>query len=98
MLLLRLPGSFLLRYADRQFLALLFQEPPRRTRFELQDGTPNASEEVFSSLDEIPMDVNHAHAAEEAIELFFGFPHASQRNHEKLHLNGYRSGSFRLLD
>ena len=94
---LRLPGSFLLRYADRQFLALLFQEPPRRTRFELQDGTPKR-EGVFSPLDEIPMDVNHAHAAEEAIELFFGFAHASQGNHEKLHLNGHRSGSFLLLD
>jgi hypothetical protein len=28
----RLPGSFLLRVAARTFLALLFQEPPRRTR------------------------------------------------------------------
>jgi len=33
-LLLRLPGVSLLRLADRQFLALLFQLPPRRTRFE----------------------------------------------------------------
>jgi len=33
MVSLRLSGAFLLRYADRQFLALLFQEPPRRTRF-----------------------------------------------------------------
>ena len=33
-LLLRLPGSFLLRFAARQFLALLFQEPPRLTRLE----------------------------------------------------------------
>lgn len=32
MLLLRLPGSLLLRFADRQFLALLFQLPPRLTR------------------------------------------------------------------
>jgi hypothetical protein len=31
---LRLPGSFLLRYAERQFWALSFQEPPRMTRFE----------------------------------------------------------------
>jgi hypothetical protein len=30
--LFRLPGSFLLRLAERQFLALLFQLPPRRTR------------------------------------------------------------------
>jgi hypothetical protein len=33
-LLLRLPGVFLLRLAERQFLALLFQLPPRLTRFE----------------------------------------------------------------
>ena len=32
MLLLRLSGVFLLRLAARVFLALLFQEPPRRTR------------------------------------------------------------------
>jgi hypothetical protein len=32
MLLLRLPGAFLLRLAARQFLALLFQAPPRKTR------------------------------------------------------------------
>ncbi len=32
---LRLPGSFLLRFADRQFLALLFQLPPRITWEEL---------------------------------------------------------------
>ena len=34
MLLLRLPGVLLLRFADRQFCALLFQLPPRLTRFE----------------------------------------------------------------
>ncbi len=33
-LLLRLPGSLLLRLAERQFCALLFQLPPRSTRFE----------------------------------------------------------------
>ncbi len=32
MVLLRLSGSFLLRLAERQFLPLLFQEPPRTTR------------------------------------------------------------------
>ena len=32
MLLLRLSGLFLLRFAERRFLALLFQEPPRSTR------------------------------------------------------------------
>ena len=34
MLLLRLEGSLLLRFAERQFLPLLFQLPPRRTRFD----------------------------------------------------------------
>ena len=33
-LLLRFDGLFLLRFADRQFLAVLFQLPPRLTRFE----------------------------------------------------------------
>ena len=33
-LLFRLPGELLLRFADRQFLGLLFQLPPRFTRFE----------------------------------------------------------------
>jgi hypothetical protein len=33
-LLSRLPGSFLLRFAARQFLASLIQLPPRITRFE----------------------------------------------------------------
>jgi hypothetical protein len=34
MLLLRLSGSKLLRFEERQFWALLFQLPPRTTRFE----------------------------------------------------------------
>jgi hypothetical protein len=34
MLLLRLSGLFLLRFATRQFSGLLFQLPPRITRFE----------------------------------------------------------------
>ena len=34
MLLLRLSGQLLLRLAERRFLALLFQLPPRITRFE----------------------------------------------------------------
>lgn len=38
--LLRLSGLFLLRFAERQFLALLFQLPPRITRFEPQVTTP----------------------------------------------------------
>ena len=33
MLSFRLPGSFAFRAAARTFRALLFQEPPRRTRF-----------------------------------------------------------------
>jgi hypothetical protein len=32
MLLLRLPRSFALRYAERAFCALLIHEPPRSTR------------------------------------------------------------------
>ena len=39
-LLFRLSGVFLLRFADRQFLALLFQLPPRFTRFEPHDRSP----------------------------------------------------------
>jgi hypothetical protein len=39
-LLLRLSGSFLLRFAERRFLGLLFQEPPRLTR--LREGTGQA--------------------------------------------------------
>ena len=34
MLLFLLSGQLLLRFADRQFLPLLFQLPPRFTRFE----------------------------------------------------------------
>lgn len=34
MLLFRFVGSLLLRLADRQFSAVLFQLPPRFTRFE----------------------------------------------------------------
>jgi len=39
-LLFRFDGSFLLRFADRQFLAVLFQLPPRITRFEPHDRSP----------------------------------------------------------
>lgn len=38
--LFRLFGLFLLRFAERQFLALLSQLPPRITRFEPQVTTP----------------------------------------------------------
>ena len=37
---LRFSGSFLLRLAVRQLRALLFQEPPRKTRAEPSDGYP----------------------------------------------------------
>ena len=39
-LLLRLPGLLLFRFAERQFFALLFQLPPRFTRFEPSDQVP----------------------------------------------------------
>ena len=50
-LLLRLPGVFLLRFADRQFLALLFQLPPRLTRSDPDEGPKgsNCGIEVKSS-------------------------------------------------
>lgn len=41
-LLFRLDGSFLLRFAERQFLASLFQLPPRYTRFTPYDRSPGA--------------------------------------------------------
>ncbi len=37
-LVFRLSGVFLLRFADRQFLALLLQLPPRFTRLEPDEG------------------------------------------------------------
>lgn len=37
-LLFSLSGVFLLRFATRQLLALLFQLPPRFTRFEPDEG------------------------------------------------------------
>jgi hypothetical protein len=40
MLLFRLAGLFLLRFAERQFWASLFQEPPRSTRFSPFDPRP----------------------------------------------------------
>jgi hypothetical protein len=39
-LLLRFVGSFLLSFDDWQFLAVLFQLPPRFTRFEPCDHPP----------------------------------------------------------
>ena len=38
--LFRLSGWFLLRFAERRFLGLLFQEPPRRTRRQGVDQAP----------------------------------------------------------
>jgi len=40
-LLLRFDGSFLLRYAERQLSASLFQEPPRITRLEPVSRQPS---------------------------------------------------------
>ena len=41
-LLLRFPGEFLLRFATRAFAGVLFQDPPRLTRFEPSRGaTPS---------------------------------------------------------
>lgn len=52
---MRLPGAFLLRFADRQLTALLFHPPPRLTRFEpvsavtqgfdKHESLPNGSED-----------------------------------------------------
>jgi len=47
-LLLRLPGSFLLRYADRQLSASLFHEPPRMTRLEPVSRQPSTAD--FSTI------------------------------------------------
>ena len=53
MLLLRFVGSLLLRFAERQLIALLFQDPPRKTREEpvlsastLQPGTQKPADFV----------------------------------------------------
>jgi hypothetical protein len=43
-LLLRLPGSFLLRYAERQLSASLFPAPPRITRLEPLSRQPSREE------------------------------------------------------
>ena len=43
MLLLRLSGLLLLRHAERQFLGLLFQEPPRLAACPLLRVLPIAS-------------------------------------------------------
>jgi len=40
-LLLRLSGAFLLRLAERRFLGLLFQVPPRSTRRAFQGTEPH---------------------------------------------------------
>lgn len=50
MLLLRLPGSFLLRLADWQLAALLFQLPPRFTRLVPLGGAPILSKQIFETL------------------------------------------------
>ena len=40
LLLLRLSAVFLLRLAERKFLGLLFQEPPRNTRLSSSGASP----------------------------------------------------------
>jgi hypothetical protein len=47
MLLLRLSGLFLLRFAERQLLALLFQLPPRFTRFVPDGQRPKVDQVPF---------------------------------------------------
>jgi len=48
MLLFRFVGSLLFRFAERQFRALLFQEPPRSTRFDPDDcGQTSLRTRVF---------------------------------------------------
>ena len=42
MLLFVFSGSFLFRFAERQLFALLFHEPPRKTRSDpMPDGKPS---------------------------------------------------------
>ena len=48
MLLFRFDGSLLLRYAERQFDAVLFQLPPRFTRFE-PESAPSPPAQILSS-------------------------------------------------
>ena len=71
-LLFLLPGLFLLRLADRQFLALLFQLPPRITRFEpLYDTCPSnegASEPEAVGKAEMLEHASHTHC-----QLCFGY-------------------------
>jgi hypothetical protein len=50
MLLFVFVGSLLFRFADRQFLALLFQEPPRNTRADPDDNGQVTSKTVSSAL------------------------------------------------
>ncbi len=50
MLLLRLPGSFLLRLADWQFPASLFQLPPRFTRLVPLGDAQILSKQLFETL------------------------------------------------
>ena len=48
LLLLRLSGLLLLRLADRQFVGLLFHEPPRNTRLAPYSFRPRHVYRVFS--------------------------------------------------
>jgi hypothetical protein len=50
-LLLRLSGSLLLRYVERQLSALLFHEPPRKTR---EDPAASAVRPLFPGAQQTP--------------------------------------------
>ncbi len=52
MLLLRLPGVLLFRFAARRFLALLFQLPPRFTRLAPHHPEPSRRAAGAPSLDD----------------------------------------------
>ena len=58
---LRLPGDQLLRYADRQLLALLFQLPPRISRFEPDTVVTPGRETWQNSSVELPGNWHVAH-------------------------------------
>jgi hypothetical protein len=83
-LLLRFPGSFLLRFADRQFLAGLFQLPPRFTRFEPpSDKTPRCFQALSDRMRGSPPSAR----PQEAIQLLLRFRIARRRNGKQLELH-----------
>jgi hypothetical protein len=50
MLLFRFDGVLLFRFAERQFDAVLFQLPPRFTRFEPESAPSPSAQKPFTSL------------------------------------------------